>query len=71
MEASNQAARIIAKFGGADSLASAIGRDPSTIYRWANPKAFTRGLIPSSAVFDILGAAAFHGIKLTAEDWFP
>ena len=68
---SQQANRIVHKFGSAKALAFSIGRDVSVVQRWRNVGAFSRGLIPSSAVFEIIDAAEALGIKLTAEDWLP
>ena len=70
-EYSQQATKISRKFGGAEKLGEATGRDKSTIHRWCKSTGFSRGLIPSSAVFDVIAAADMLGIELTAEDWRP
>ena len=76
---SNQAARIIAKFGGAYKLSRALtalgpahARNPSVIFRWTYPKVKggTNGRIPSGAVDDVKAAARLEGIYLTPEDFF-
>jgi hypothetical protein len=70
-----QAERIIARFGGIGQLASAIGRDVSSIYRWTYARnaasVGTGGLIPLAAVPLVKEAAVRLGIELTAEDWRP
>ena len=75
-----QAERVFAKFGGATPLAHALGRlnvsrrrVVSAVYRWNLPvsKRGTGGVIPSSAMADVLAAARIEGIVLTAEDLDP
>lgn len=75
-----QAQRVIAKFGGARQLAQALSRlelgkrrDAANVYRWTYPKSKggTGGLIPSSAMADVLEAARLDGVLLTAEDIDP
>ncbi|MBL4743639.1 MAG: amino-acid N-acetyltransferase [Cycloclasticus sp.] len=55
----NDAHFIISQFGGVKPLASAINKDPATIYRWTYPKSKggTGGLIPTSALHKISEAA--------------
>jgi hypothetical protein len=75
-----QAARIIRKFGNAAKLARALDalgdpakrRDQSAINRWTYPKAKggTGGVIPSSALPDVLAAARVQGILVTAADLY-
>lgn len=74
----DQATRILAKFGGARRLASAlkalgIPRDPATIYKWTYPreKGGTGGLIPTAAWPDVLKAARMEGILISPEDMDP
>lgn len=69
----NQATRIAGKFGGFRRLANAIRKTPATVYRWGYSKerGGTGGLVPSSAVPDVLSAADLLGIDLTKEDWLP
>lgn len=76
---SNQAARIIAKFGSPYALSRALtalgperARSPSVIYRWTYPrtKGGTDGRIPSQAVDDVKAAARLEGVLLTPEDFF-
>lgn len=73
-----QVYRIVAKFGGHVKLAealAAVGRPKSkvTIYRWSHPrsKGGAGGVIPSSALNDIILAARHQGIVLTPEDLDP
>jgi len=74
-----QAGRVIAKFGNARKLAALMeevtGRrcDPSRIYRWMHPreKGGTGGMIPSSAMGDVMAVARHEGIILTGDDLYP
>lgn len=76
-----QAERIFAKFGGASKLCKALAqladksahRCVSAVYRWNMPKANggSNGLIPTSALADVLAAARLQGIVITPEDLFP
>jgi hypothetical protein len=74
---SDQAKRIIAKFGSPYKLAATlkeIGRPvtPMTVYRWRyDPPLGTGGRIPARWVEPITGAALIAGVTLTAEDWDP
>ncbi len=64
---------IIGKFGGVLSLARAIDRCPATIYRWLYPKERKgrNGMIPTSAVADIILAADLQGIEIEPADFIP
>jgi hypothetical protein len=69
-----QAQRIVARFGGAPALCSALAavgtpRHVSVIYRWL--AGATRGVVPTSAVPDIMRAADHVGVLLTDADWSP
>lgn len=68
-----QAERVIAKFGGAATLAKLIGRNPTSVYRWMYPKSVggSDGLIPSSALRLVLDAARREGIFITSDDLYP
>ena len=68
----NQAARIIAKFGGESALATVLGIHRSTPYTWlkARPDG-SDGLIPLGMVPRIQMAAQDLGIALTPDDWAP
>jgi hypothetical protein len=76
----NQAQRIIAKFGSPYKLSQALRRvgekayrHPSVFYRWTYPKGprcGTGGVIPTSALQDILQAARLEGVMVTAEDLY-
>lgn len=74
----NQAERVIRKFGGAARLClilKALGkpRALSTIYRWGYPDEAggLGGLIPHTALPDVLAAARVEGIVLSSEDLDP
>lgn len=69
----SQAARIIAKFGGARRLAALTKKNPSAVYKWDYPvdRGGTGGMVPSSAVKDVKEAAELAGIELTEADWAP
>ncbi len=77
---SNQAERIIKKFGNARALSRALqalgdpkkSRSPAVIYRWTYPRSRggTAGRIPSNALDDVLAAARLEGIFITPEDLF-
>lgn len=69
----SQAQRIFDKFGNARKLATAIQRQPSSVYRWCYPKnkGGTGGLIPSSALPDVLEAARRLGIFVSSDDLYP
>lgn len=73
MQHSKQAQSIYKKFGGARNLARLLGKNPSTVYRWDYPKTKggTDGLIPSSALREVIKLAFLHGILITAEDLYP
>lgn len=72
----SQSALIIAKFGGAHTLAEQIGYDPSQVFRWRypeapHPKRGTGGMIPARAMRRILSIARASGVLLTEEDIRP
>jgi amino-acid N-acetyltransferase len=62
----NDAKLIIEKFGGINSLAAAINKNPATIYRWTYPKnkGGTNGLIPTASLSAIKDAAKRLNISL-------
>lgn len=62
----NNAKKIIQLFGGINPLATAIGKDPTTIYRWTYPKekGGTGGTIPASSMKKVLLAAKQQGLSL-------
>lgn len=68
-----QAGRVIKKFGNARRLADLMGCDPSRIYRWMHPrdKGGTGGLIPSSAMGEVLACARLAGIILSPAELYP
>lgn len=77
-ETRSQAERIFAKFNGARGLYEALERhgkrrDITAIYRWTYPKAKggTNGLVPASAMPDVVLVARLEGIVLTPEDTHP
>jgi hypothetical protein len=75
----SQAGRVIKKFGNArrlaEYMAQATGQkcDPSRVYRWMHPrdKGGCGGLIPSSAMVDVMKAARLAGIILSPAELFP
>lgn len=79
VEDRTQAGRVIAKFKNARNLAAMMqdvtGKrcDPSRIYRWMHPKekGGTGGMIPSSAMPDVLKCARLSGVVLTEADLNP
>lgn len=75
---SNQARRVIAKFGGVLRLAellSEVGHPRSTvsIYRWTymRSKGGTGGLVPHAMWPHLIRAAHLEGLILNAEDYDP
>lgn len=73
-----QAHRVFLKFGGVTNLfdaLTAIGepRQLNAIYKWLYPreKGGSDGLVPTSAMPDVLKAARMFGIVLTSEDLDP
>lgn len=68
----NQAAKIIAKFGGEQALAEAVGVHRVTPYRWQYARPYgTDGLIPAESIGKVQAAARENGIVLTPADWVP
>jgi len=68
----NQAAKIIAKFGGPGLCARILGLERTTVYYWLYRAPRGRdGLIPPLMVDRIQRAARLEGIVLTPEDWVP
>lgn len=68
----DQAARIVAKFGGENALAEALGISRVTAYRWGYAAPYgTDGLVPTQMVDRVQRAARLQGVVLTAEDWLP
>jgi hypothetical protein len=68
---SEQAQRIIAKFGGPRRLAIAIGCQPPAVYRWTYPRdrGGTDGYLPNAVKDRVKAAADLLGVEITAEDW--
>lgn len=64
---------IIDKFGGIKKLATALNKDPATIYRWNydKNKGGTGGVIPTSALASINEAAAALNIDLNHSEHTP
>lgn len=72
------AEKVFARFGGVPNLARALKavnrpRDITAIYRWNSSRKAggCGGLIPSSAITDVLAAAKHEGIILTDKDLSP
>lgn len=71
---SDQAQRIVDKFGGFSALAKALGRTgTSALLRWTKPKdrGGTGGFVPASAIPSVMAAAERTGVRLTDKDWRP
>lgn len=70
---SNQAQKIIAKFGGARKLAALLGYSPVRCYKWTyeREKGGSGGFVSHDCIPAIKLAAELEGIELTAEDWMP
>ena len=68
---SEQAKRIIDKFGGPRQLARAIGCQPAAVYRWTYPRTRggTDGYLPNAVKDRVKSAADLLGIEITVEDW--
>lgn len=68
----NQAAKIIAKFGGESKFAAAIGISRPQAYKWNYERPYgCDGLVPGSKVSVVKAAARREGIVLTDCDWAP
>jgi hypothetical protein len=68
----NQAAKVIAKFGGENQLAQFLGCSRITIYRWQYARPYgTGGMVPSSAVDKLHAVARREGVLITSQDWLP
>lgn len=70
---SNQAKRVIEKFGGEPVVARLLGLAPSTVYRWTYPvsKRGTGGVIPAKSLIELLRLARPLGVLITSEDLDP
>lgn len=68
----NQAAKVVARFGGEAKLAKLIGISRISIYRWQYIRPYgSDGLIPTPHIEKIKGVARLEGILLRPEDWVP
>ena len=68
----NQAAKIVARFGGEAKLAGLIGMSRISCYRWSYRRPYgSDGLIPSAQIEKIKGVARLEGILLRDSDWVP
>jgi DNA-binding transcriptional regulator YdaS (Cro superfamily) len=68
----NQAAKIVAKFGGEAALAKALGVSRTRPYVWQYALPYgSDGLIPATSYAAIERAARIHGVLLTPADWVP
>lgn len=65
-DSQNTAASVIAKFGGINPCARAVGLAASTVQGWKE-----RGTIPAQRQPEVLEAAARQGIALDAYDFLP
>lgn len=66
------AAHVIAKVGGVDAVASALGLNVSTVHRWTYPKerGGTGGTVPTKHQRELLAVARERGIDLSPADFF-
>lgn len=64
------AEKVIEAFGGVRVLARLLGRNPSSVVRWRQPKAEggTGGVVPSALQGRVLVLARERGLDITAED---
>lgn len=68
----NQAAKVIARFGGEARMAKALGVSRVTCYRWSYARPCgSDGLIPTEHVEKIKAIARAEGILIRPEDWVP
>lgn len=68
----NQAAKIVARFGGEAKLAALIGVSRISVYRWQYKRPIgCDGLIPTANIEKIKAVARLEGILLRDEDWVP
>lgn len=67
----NPAAAVIAKLGGPQAVATALGKAIGAPYRWMAPreKGGTGGFIPHWLHADLLAYAASTGVELSAQDF--
>lgn len=71
--ASQQATKIVGKFGGVRRLVRAMAqaghlRNLSSVHRWMTAEG-TNGIIPTSSALAVKDAAAKVGVLLTPGDW--
>lgn len=68
----NQAAKVVARFGGPAHLARVLGCNRSTVYKWLMPRGAhpggTDGVIPTRALLRIRDIARAEGVHLTDAD---
>lgn len=68
----NQAAKIVARFGGEAKLAAAIKIRRETVYRWQLRRPYgSDGLIPTIHIERIKIAARLEGVVIRPQDWTP
>lgn len=68
----NQAAKVIARFGGESKLASLIGVSRVSVYRWQYKRPYgSDGLIPTAHIEKIKAVARHEGVLIRDEDWTP
>lgn len=68
----NQAAKIVARFGGEAKLARLIGVSRISVYRWQYRRPYgSDGLIPTAQIEKIRAIARLEGVLLRPEDWVP
>lgn len=68
----NQAAKIVARFGGEAKLAALIGVSRISVYRWSYRRPYgSDGLIPTAQIEKIKAVARHEGVLIRPEDWVP
>ena len=68
----NQAAKVIARFGGEAKLAALINVSRVSVYRWQYKRPYgSDGLIPTAQIEKIKAVARHEGVLIRPEDWVP
>lgn len=67
-----QAHKVAKAFGGPAALATALGLNPSTVYKWMTPRSLSKdgtdGVIPTRTLLRIRDLARYEGFLLTESD---
>jgi len=68
----NQAAKVVARFGGEAALSRLLNISRISVYRWQYSRPYgSDGLIPTAKVERIKELARANGVLLRPEDWVP